>query len=330
MARRPDPLQQRLDAVRALRDDPTSPETLDALRRLLKLRTSHVVAAAADHVTEHRLDGFEDLLVAAYEHFERKPVERDPGCTAKAAVVRALEALGTRRDDLLRRAIRTVQLEPSWGRPVDTATAVRAHAAMALVNTGAPDVPVLLAELLTDELPVCRSAAIQALAAWGDPVLLQALLRLRLRLFSKQGEPEEPDVAADAFEALLAVDDEDARAWVLEHLAAPGPYAEAAALALGAARIASALPALVDWWERTLDAGLRRVALVSMGLLRSDESVDFLLERVRSDAQGPAADAVEALAVVAHDPALRARIVEAARANPRARLDEALARLPQD
>lgn len=327
MSRRPDPLQERLDAVRALGADPTRPEALAELRRVLKLRTSHVVAVAADVVAEHRLEGFEELLVAAYEHFEHDPIRRDPSCSAKAAIVRALEALGTHRDDLLRRAVRCVQLEPSWGRPVDTATGVRGHAAMALVGTGAHDVPVLLAELLADPLPVCRSAAVQALAAWGDPVLLEALLRLRLRLYGEQGEPEDLDVVADAFEALLGLGGDEARSFVLGHL--EGAYAEAAALALGTARVASALPALVDWWERTLDPALRRVALVSIGLLRTDEAVDFLLERVRADAQAPASDAVEALAVVAHDPAARARIDAAAAANARARLDVALARLPE-
>src|SRR5690606_32163374 len=84
------------------------------------------------------------------------------------------------------------------------------------------------------------------------------------------------------------------------------------------------------WWERTLDPALRRVALVSIGLLRTAEAVDFLLERVRTDAEGPASDAVEALAVVAHDPAVRARIVEAAAANPRTRSDVVLARLPDE
>lgn len=328
MSRRPDPLQQRLDAVRALRDDPTSPETRAELRRLLKMRTSHVVAAAADHVAEHHLEGFDELLAAAWDTFEQDPIRRDPGCTAKLAIVRALEALGSHREDLFRKAVRYVQLEPSWGPPVDTATGVRGHAAMALVGTGAPDTPILLAELMVDPIPLCRSAAIQALAAWGDPVLLQALVRLRLRLFSEKGEPEEPDIAADAFEAVLALGGDDGREWVTSHLEGTGPYAEAAALALGSARAGSALPALVGWWERTLAPDLRRVALVSIGLLRTDEALDFLLERVRHDATRPAADAIEALGVMAHDPAVRARILDAARANPHARLEEALARLP--
>lgn len=328
MRRRPDPLQERLDAVRALGADPTRPEARAELRRLLKQRTSHVVAAAANLVAEHRLEGFDDLLVAAYEHFEQDPVRRDPSCGAKAAIVRALGALGSHRDDVFRRAVRCVQLEPSWGPPVDTAAALRGHAAMALVATGAPDVPVLLAELLADPLPVCRSAAVHALAAWGDPVLLEALLRLRLRLHGPKGEPEELDVVTDGFEALLGLGGEEARAFVLGHL--EGAYAEAAALALGTARVAPALPVLVDWWERTLDPALRRVALVSIGLLRTAEAVDFLLERVRTDAEGPASDAVEALAVVAHDPAVRARIVEAAAANPRTRSDVVLARLPDE
>jgi HEAT repeat protein len=88
----------------------------------------------------------------------------------------------------------------------------------------------------------------------------------------------------------------------------PPETAEAAALALGGSRLPAALPLLCAWWERVLDASLRRTALLAIAMLKSDAAIAYLLDHVGQSAAQHAAAAIEALALYRHDPRLGAQV----------------------
>ncbi|MEZ4235594.1 MAG: hypothetical protein R3F59_05400 [Myxococcota bacterium] len=129
-----DRLRRQLDEIRALRDDPASPEAVATLRKALAKAPSHAVAAAAKHVAEHGLRELGDELVRAWDRLAPGGVKADPGCAGKQALVEALSALDHPDPRPLVAAVETVQLEKGFGPPVDTAIGVRGHALMALVG----------------------------------------------------------------------------------------------------------------------------------------------------------------------------------------------------
>ncbi|MEQ1566154.1 MAG: hypothetical protein ABMA64_10990 [Myxococcota bacterium] len=301
-----DRLQAQLDQIRALRDDPTSPASTAALRAALAKHPSHVVALAARHVAEFGLRELVDDLVKAYARLAPGLAKTDAGCVGKVALVEALSALDHPDETPLLHAVHHVQLEKAWGPPVDTAAGLRGKALMALVGLGHPDTPLWIGEMLADPDPRARSAAAQCAAAWGDPVVGQALLRLRVRAGEVDGE-----VLADLFEAMLALGGAAAVDHVARQLVDDGVKSESAALALGSSRSERALPALVRWWTEV--PGARRVALVAIGLLRVPAALEFLLERVATDGRLDALDALKAMAAFVHDPKVVGRIREVAR-----------------
>jgi HEAT repeat protein len=197
-----------------------------------------------------------------------------------------------------------VQLEKSWGPPVDTAVNLRGQGLMGLVNLGHPRTPELVAIRLADPEPRARSAAARCAVGWGDATLGRALLLLRIGA----GEPD-PEVLADCFDGLIRLAAADR---VVGALTGEDQRSEAAALALGSARVAEAVPALIDWFSRLSEPSTRKVALVSIGLTRSPAALEFLLDRLRDD-RLTARAALDALAVFLPDPAARPRIVDAAR-----------------
>jgi hypothetical protein len=173
---------------------------------------------------------------------------------------------------------------------------------MALVGLSEPSFPWLAADLLADPEPRCRAAAAQCLRAWGDPALAQALIHLRIRA----GE-DDPDVRADALETVLALGGDDGRGWVVSLLDGAPEVADSAALALGAARTIAALPALERLLGLRVEPRGRRVVLVAIGLLRTDEALAVLLAELER-AGRRAEDVLEALVVFASDPGWAARI----------------------
>jgi hypothetical protein len=305
-----DPLRRKLDAIRALADDPTSQATVEALRVALSDKANHVVAAAAKHVATHAVDGLGPAMVDAYLRFAKAaPKQQDPGCAAKVALVSALSDRGHPDEAPFLHGVRHVQLEPAYGGPVDTAVALRGAALMGLVGLSHSSFPLRAAELLGDPEPRCRADAAQCLHAWADPNLGGALIRLRLR--AGEGEPE---VLESCFAALLALGGDEAVdhvvGWVRSRTSKVA--AECAALALGSARVEAALPALADFVAARADAEGRRLGLVAIGLVRTEASLAWLLERLGTGPRGDRALVLEALAVHAADPRAAERIAAAA------------------
>jgi hypothetical protein len=310
--KREDRTQRELAAVAACRDDPTAPEATPVLRAALERGVSFVVAAAAKLVGEAELEALASLLAPAY----LRVADHDPGCHAKLAVVEALVRLEVPAGDLLLAAASCRQLEKAWGPPVDTAAALRGHAAVGLASAAHPEAGVVIARLLADPEWTARCGAARAAGRLPVDVALPLLV-----LKVTQGDPQ-PEVLGDCFRSLLEVAPERMIGPVSERLEGAEEVAEQAALALGESRLEGAFAPLRDYADRAAGTGTRRRAvLVALAILRRDEANAYLLGLIRDAPRRTAALAVEALAIHKHDPRLR----DAALAAVRARDDTALA-----
>ena len=254
-----------------------------------------VVAQAAKLGPQHH-----DLLIAAFRRLMVAGPSRDPGCSGKVAVLEALEEEVPQ--DLLEAAATYRQLEKSWGPPVDTAGGVRARAVLTMVDRREHEAPMYLGLLLADEIVSCRRAGYEGLAAWGDEVLGGALIRMRIEL----GE-DEPDALGAAFDALLELSSTLHGPYVVGCLKRKAVVAECAALSLGAARL-DVLGDLVGFYRRAVEDQTAATALVAIGLLRTEASIEALLEVVDDGTVQEAEAALDGLAVHLGDVEVVARV----------------------
>lgn len=273
------------------------------IRTALAHRSGMIAAPAARAVVAHRLDGFEAQMLAALDRYYANPVEHDPQCLGKLALVTALDELGCSEAGPFLRAARHVQLEPVWGGSQDSAPPLRIRAAQALVRLGHHGVYRLLGDLLVDAVGEVRGAAAQMLGAIGGE-RAALLLRLRLAIGDK-----DVDVLADYASGLLACEGAEAVplvATLLDHedRAAIG----GAALALGGSRLSEALVPLQAALSMASDRQLCRTLIDAIALMRSEAAAEVLLNLI---AEG---DGEEALAAARGLRLYRERVAIAERA----------------
>jgi HEAT repeat protein len=291
-----------LDALSRLRQNPSTPTAQAELRHCLTNKSSVVVAKAAKIAAEFELHGLEPQLVAAFQRFMKNPAVTDKGCGAKAEIVRALEALGSPEADVFLTGIRHVQMEGSFGPPVDTAPPLRAASAMALVHMNQPDVILELVTLLVDREDDARVGAVRALAYSGHPA---AVPLLRLRVLT---EDTSADVMAECFSTLLALAPETSLDFVATYLGSNDDgIAEAAAIALGQSHEPRAIAALQSRWS-SADPSLRSALLLGLAVAREDSAFAFLFSVIETAIEKIAAEAVTALAMYSHDDRIRSRV----------------------
>jgi HEAT repeat protein len=301
-------LENKLAAIRRIRDEPTAAEHTAELRRSLADRSNLVVAAAAALVGERGSAEHSDELEAAFDRFLVHPEKDDKLCRGKLAVIQALDKLEHDRPAIFRKAARHVQLEPVWGGQADSAALLRAAALIALARIGGHEDVSLLVDSLTDPEKEVRIAAAQALACFGTeaPGLL---LRLKVRL----GD-DEPDVLSECFSALLAIDPQEYLPFVSAFIESGDPSrSEAAVDALGKSRLPEALGSLTSCWTQAVSTGLKEQILLAISMLRLPSAIDYLLEVVASDTEKDAIAALFALKIHNYDPRLRQRIAEIVR-----------------
>ena len=298
-------IERQLAALRDLVDDESAASA--KLEHALRSGSGLVVAAAARIVRTRGYAHLYPLLESAYAEVGAGGRETDPGCGGRAAIVEALAEGEHRAWHIYLQGAKTVQLEPVFAVPPyeDTAGELRSRSLLALVHTGYPSALDLAAEALADPLSRVRIAAATAV---GDTGALGASAVLRLKL--AVGD-EEPEVMGSAVGALMA-HDATAGLAAAERLLGSEHDAlrEHVGLALGGSRNPSALPLLEQWWSRAVLAAERETALLSVALLRSTESVRFLVGIVGGGDRSNGRAALKALAPFAHDRAT----VEAVRA----------------
>ena len=303
-------LDAELKAAEALRHSGNP----DGIRAALAHASGLVVAPAARAVLAHRLTGFEVPMLAALDRLYADPVERDPQCRGKLALVTVLDELGGGDAEPFLRAARHVQPEPVWGGNQDSAAPLRIRAAQALVRLGHHGVYRLLGDLLVDAVGEVRGAAAQMLGAVGGE-RAALLLRLRLRVAD-----EDTDVLADYAGGLLACEGAEAvplAATLLSH--DDRAVVGGAALALGGSRLPEALAPLQTALCSADDRQLCRTLIEAISLLRSEAAAEALLDLLAEGDGEEALAATRGLRLYRDREAIARRAAEVitARADPR-------------
>ncbi|HLY18251.1 MAG TPA: HEAT repeat domain-containing protein [Bryobacteraceae bacterium] len=305
MARKVSPLEAQLDRLAELRRQPSSPEGRAELARYLGGKSNLPAAKAARIAGEWQAAELAPDLAAAFERFMLKPETTDKGCEAKIAILKTLCNMEHSAPSVFLRGLKHVQMEPSFGGPVDTAAPVRALSAMGLAQTNYPDALEEILPLLLDRQRDARIGAVRAIAASG---LAGDTLLLRLKALSG----DEPEVLGECFAALLRAAPAKSIEFVARFLDNHGEaIAEAAALALGDSRVEGAFPVLRAAFARARSRALGRTLLLAIALLRREDAIDYLLDLVRNGEELNSTDAAAALAVYEQDPNLHERLARA-------------------
>lgn len=306
-------LEEKLAKLNSLEARPPTSEAMFEIRRSLAGRSSILAAAAARAAARLRISELCPELEATFNRFLVNPVKTDPGCHAKIAAVEALSDLDYPSPEVFLKGIRHIQMEPSFGPPIDTADRLRASCLFALCRAGHREILFETVALLTDREPVPRCAAIKVLDEIG-----QESCELLLRLKALQGD-KEPEVLGDCCEALINMNPIRSLPFVAQFLRAEDPaVAEEAALAIGNSRMKEAFALLKEHLDESADPFFRRMLYLPIGLTRCDEAFQLLLSAVRDEPARAAAAAVQALSIYSDNAERRSLIRSAveARSNP--------------
>lgn len=145
--------EDRLRGLRLIAEEPAYGDE-ELLIPLLSDSSQIVASRAARLLADRAFYAAVPKLAERYLWYHEQPLERDPGCMVRSEIVQALGTLaGRTAADVIRLAVRTVQIETVAGGLEDTATGLRANGALALANTLGPDALTDLAILLFDMKP---------------------------------------------------------------------------------------------------------------------------------------------------------------------------------
>lgn len=271
-------------------------------KAFLKNRSNLVVAKAAKVACQARATDLVPDLVAAFHRLMQNPAKLDKGCAATTEIVNALYELDYVEPEIYLQGIHHVQMEGSFGPPVDAAAKLRAISALALARTAHPAALDEVVSLLVDEWPDARVGAVRALAVNGGPA---GALLLKLKLLTGDSEP---DVLAECFSGLLTAAPERSLRLVEGFVDSEDiAVAEAALLALGASRLAAAFDLLKARWE-TAASPLRKTVLLAIAMVRSDCAIEFLLALLAKCSVATAKDVLAALALFRDNEKTRNRV----------------------
>ncbi|MCP4446703.1 MAG: hypothetical protein GY811_15355 [Myxococcales bacterium] len=120
----------------------------------------------------------------------------------------------------------------------------------------------------------------------------------------------------ECLETLLVVDSCRALPFVAAFLNRGDIEAECAALALGSSRLDGAFQVLQSWQQARAKPTQLAVAALAIATLRSDEALDHLFRLAEEDPEVLATSALRALAIYAHDTAIRDRAEACVASNP--------------
>ena len=300
---KPDPVEAALDRVAALKNEAAGSSVSAELRAFLKNRYNLVVANAAKCAAHFRAAELVPDLVAAFHRLMQNPAKLDKTCAATTEIANALYELDYVESEIYLLGIHHVQMEGSFGPPIDAAAKLRAISALGLARTNYPAALDEIVSVLVDEWPDARIGAIRALAVNGGRA---GALLLRLKILTGD---REPDVLAECFSGLLtAVPERSLRLIALFMDSEEIAIAEAALLALGASRLPEAFDLLKAKWERTAGGPLRKAVLLAIGMIRSDAAVEFLLALLAECTPATAKDVLAGLALFRDNEKIRSRV----------------------
>lgn len=301
--KKPDPVEQALDRLAALKNEAGGPSVAAELKAFLKNRSNLVVAKAAKIACQARATELFPELVRAFHRLMENPSKLDKGCAATTEIVGALHELDYAEPEVYLLGIHHVQMEGSFGPPVDAAAKLRANSALALARTRHPAALDEIVSLLVDEWPEARIGAVRAMAVNGGPA---GALVLKLKILTGESEP---DVLAECFSGLLAAAPERSLPLVAGFIDSEDiAVAEAALLALGSSRLSAALDLLKARWDRAAGSSLRKTVLLAIAMIRSDAAIEFLLALLAECTPTMAKDVVIALAFFRNNETVRSRV----------------------
>jgi hypothetical protein len=230
-------------------------------------------------------------LVAAFHKLMADAPRLDKRCAALTEIATALYELDSDDPDPYRIGLTHVQMEASFGPPVDAAAKLRGLCAQGLLRTRYANALHDVVPLLVDREPEARLGAVKALATNGGEA---GVLLLKLKVHTGDSEPE---VMGECFTGLLAADPDRSLSLVAKYVDDEDEaLAEAAILALGQSKDERAFEVLKEKWQRTVGGPLRQVLLVAMALSRLEPAIAYLLSIVEDSNPRTAAQAMEALA----------------------------------
>lgn len=257
----------------AIRHNPGDPAAASDLGRALDSSSNFVIAKAAQIVETRQEFELRPKLLSAFARIFESPHKLDPTCAALTAIVKALHTLDCEDPTPFFKAVRHVQMEGSFGPPVDAAVELRASSAIALARHTHPRIIGELTERLADKEPGARLGAATALGCCGSPA---AYPLLHFKTLIGDGEP---DVITECYTSMFALDPNQAVVWLRKALDG-GDYAESAALALGPSRHPESFPILRERYESiVVNNSLRQTILLAISLCRTEEATAFLEPR---------------------------------------------------
>jgi hypothetical protein len=315
------PTEEALAAIHAIRQSPEKHDPKRDLAPFLRHKSNHVVAAAAATVERLEASALAPDLVEAFERLMGNPAKLDAGCKALIAIAQALVQMDDAAARVYFAGIRHVQMEGSFGPPVDVAAPLRGLCARGLARMGHPGALLECVTLLADREVPARAGAIRAIADAGRP---EGVLLLRLKALVGDKEVE---VTGECFGALLSLDPAGSVDFVARFLnSGADGIGEQAALAPGESRLPAAFNVLREAWERGGAAEQRRTLLVAIAMLRSETALQFLLDRLGAESGPVAADALAGLVFYSRDEAVLARVEGVIRQRGEPALDAVFAR----
>lgn len=288
---KPDPVQRALERLGELRHAAPTDQVIGEIRHGLQNRSNLVIAKAAKVAGELRATAPVPDLVASFHKLMADPLRLDKRCAALTEIVTALYELDCDDSGPYLIGLRHIQMEGSYGPPVDEAAKLRGLCAQGLLRTRHPHALDQVVRLLVDREPEARMGAVKALATNGGEA---GVLLLKLKVYAGDTEPE---VLGECFAGLLSAAPERSVSLVGEYVdSADEAIAEAAILALGESKDERALEILKDKWQRTVRGPLRQVLLVAMACSRLEPAIAYLLAIAAEASPQTAAQAIEVLA----------------------------------
>jgi len=301
-----DPIERALNRLGELHTAESSESVIDEIRGFLRNRSNLVVAKAAKVARELRIAALLPEMVAAFDKLMTNAPRLDKRCAATTELLTALYEMDYVEPAPYLKGLKHVQLEASFGPPVDEAAKLRAVSAQGLLRTRYPEALAEVLPLLVDREPAARMGAVRALAANGGEA---GALLLRLKVLTGDSEAS---VLADCFAGLLATSPDKSVAFVARYIDADDEgIAEAAILALGESRLTAAYDVLREKWERSVGSPMRKTLLVAMASSRLDDAIAFLISLTENASPQTAEEAIEALSIYRHSERVSAAVREA-------------------
>ena len=306
--RKHDPLQEALEKLGELRLAKEGREFETKLGAFLRHRSNLVVSKAAKIARERLVPSVVPDMVAAFHKLMKDPARLDKRCAALTEIVSALYEMDYTEPEVYLAGLRHVQLEGSYGPPIDTAAQLRGICAQGLTRTPYPGALEEVVDLLQDCDVPPRIGAVRALAANGGT---GGGLALRLKALTGDREPE---VIAECFAGLLGSHTESSVDFVARYVGAENAeLAEAAVLALGACRNPKAVVVLKEKWKVTPRGSLKSTLLLALASSRSEEVLAFLRQELEEVSLAVAKEILSALAAQRPSASIRQTIEAAVR-----------------